>query len=91
MASEAAKREQALQAFAREGVALFKEFERSSREEQIQTLWGLACDAAKTEAYGKALKEIAAGEGYYGAQAREYKTIAKTALAFGLSRAGGVQ
>jgi hypothetical protein len=28
-----------------------------------------------------ALKEIANGEGYYGAQAREYKEIAKAAIA----------
>jgi len=28
-----------------------------------------------------ALKEIASGEGYYGAQAREYKEIAKAAIA----------
>lgn len=31
--------------------------------------------------YWEALQKIAAGEGYYGAQAREYKQIAKAAIA----------
>jgi len=31
--------------------------------------------------YHEALQQIASGEGYYGAQAREYKDIAKSAIA----------
>jgi len=34
-----------------------------------------------TQIYYEALQQIAAGEGYYGAQAREYKDIAKGAIA----------
>lgn len=34
-----------------------------------------------TQIYHEALQQIAAGEGYYGAQAREYKDIAKAAIA----------
>lgn len=42
----------------------------------VSSIGGEAADAMR-----EALKQIANGEGYYGAQAREYKAIARAALA----------
>ena len=45
--------------------------------------WIMRCDIAETDRAEllTALKQIANGEGYYGAQAAEYKAIARAAIA----------
>lgn len=55
----------------------FEQINRGALEKSIKAY--LACDPALADAI-EALRSIAAGEGYYGAQATEYKATARAAL-----------
>lgn len=72
--SESAPNDERLAAMIKRG----EDFVRCGGDDEAEAmLAALHCLAR----YRKALREIAAGDGYYGAMACEYKRIAKAALA----------